>query len=76
LIHECYLSDSSGEWAKKTGHSHTTPVAELARDCGAGQLLLIHIDPRFADADPIDLKRARGIFPRTELAEDLMVVDF
>jgi len=76
LIHECYLSDSSGEWAKKTGHSHTTPVAELARDCGAGQLLLIHIDPRFAEADPIDLKKARGIFPRTELAEDLMVVDF
>jgi ribonuclease Z len=76
LIHECYLSDSSGEWAKKTGHSHTTPVAELARDCGAGQLLLIHIDPRFADADPIDLKKARGIFPRTELAEDLMVVEF
>ena len=76
LIHECYLSDSSGEWAKKTGHSHTTPVAELARNCGAGQLLLIHIDPRFADADPIDLKKARGIFPRTELAEDLMVVEF
>jgi ribonuclease Z len=76
LIHECYLSDSSGEWAKKTGHSHTTPVAELARDCGAGQLLLIHIDPRFADSDPIDLKKARGIFPRTELAEDLMVVEF
>jgi ribonuclease Z len=76
LIHECYLPDSRGEWAKKTGHSHTTPVAELARDAEVGQLLLIHIDPCFTEADPIDLKQARTIFPRTELAEDLMVVEF
>jgi len=76
LIHECYLPDARGEWAQKTGHSHTTPVAELARDAGAGQLVLIHIDPRFTEADPIDLKRARSIFPRTELTEDLMVVEF
>jgi ribonuclease Z len=76
LIHECYLPDARGEWAKKIGHSHTTPVAELARDAGAGQLVLIHVDPRCTEADPIDLGRARAIFPRTELAEDLMAVDF
>jgi ribonuclease Z len=76
LIHECYLSDERAEWAKKIGHSHTTPVAELARDAGAGQLVLIHVDPRYTEADPIDLARARAIFPRTELAEDLMAVDF
>lgn len=76
LIHECYLPDSQGEWAKKIGHSHTTPVAELARDVGAGQLVLIHIEPRHEEADPIDLARARTVFPRTELAQDLMVIDF
>jgi ribonuclease Z len=76
LIHECYLPDARAEWAKVVGHSHTTPVAELARDVGAGQLVLIHVDPRFTESDPIDLERARAIFPRTELAEDLMVVEF
>jgi ribonuclease BN (tRNA processing enzyme) len=76
LIHECYAPDTMAEWANKIGHSHTTPVAELAQEAGVGQLVLIHIDPRWTDADPIDLKRARAIFPRTELAEDLMAVEF
>jgi ribonuclease BN (tRNA processing enzyme) len=76
LVHECYFPDAQAEWAKKTGHSHTTPVAELAREAGVGQLVLMHIDPRRTDADPIDLRKAQAIFPRTELAEDLMAVDF
>ena len=76
LIHECYLPDAATDWAKVIGHSSTTPVAQLARDAGAGQLVLIHVDPRLTGSDPIGLEHARGIFPRTELAEDLMVVDF
>ena len=42
LIHECYFPDDMAEWAEKTGHSHTTPVATLARDADVG-LSLIHI---------------------------------
>jgi len=76
LIHECYFPDSLADWATKTGHSNTTPVAELAREAGVGQLALMHIDPRRSDADPIGLAQARAIFPQTELAEDLMVIDF
>jgi ribonuclease BN (tRNA processing enzyme) len=76
LIHECYFPDDLSEWAAKTGHSHTTPVAQLARDAGVGRLVLMHIDPRRADDDPIDLQKARSIFPQTELAEDLMAVEF
>ena len=34
LIHECYSSDKMAGWATRVGHSHTTPVAELARDAG------------------------------------------
>jgi ribonuclease Z len=76
LIHECYFPDERAEWAKTTGHSHTTPVASLARDAAVRQLVLIHIDPRNTNSDPIDLKKARSIFPRTQLGEDLMAVDF
>jgi len=76
LIHECYFPDEFAESAKKTGHSHTTPVAELARDTGVGRLVLMHIDPRRLDVDPIDLPKARSIFRATDLAEDLMTVEF
>jgi ribonuclease Z len=76
LIHECYFPDELAEAAKKTGHSNTTPVAELARKARVGRLCLIHLDPRRTDADPIGLDTARKIFPKTELAEDLMTVEF
>lgn len=76
LIHECYFPDEMAEWADKTGHSHTTPVAQLARDCNAGKLVLTHIDPQRAGDDPIDIKVAQKIFPNTVLGEDLMEIDF
>lgn len=75
LIHECNSPDDMSYWAKQTGHSNTTPVAQLARDAGVGRLLLVHIDPRRPDDDPIRLETARAIFPATELAEDLMEVE-
>lgn len=77
LVHECYFPDGNDEWAVKTGHSCTTPVAELAREAGVGRMLLVHTDPqRAADDDPIGLDVARAIFPATEIAEDLQVVEF
>jgi ribonuclease Z len=75
LIHECYFPDELADWAEKTGHSNTTPVAELARDAGVGRLLLVHVDPSRPDDDPIELDKARAIFPATELAEDLMEIE-
>ena len=75
LIHECYFPDEMADWARKTGHSHVTPVAELARDANVGRLMLMHIDPQRADDDPIGLATARSIFPATEIAEDLTVVE-
>lgn len=75
LIHECYFPDEMAEWALKTGHSHTTPVAWLARNAGVGRLALVHIDPQRPDDDPIDLEKARSIFPDTFIAEDKMTVE-
>lgn len=76
LIHECYFPDERAKLAVETGHSHTTPVAELARDTGVGRLILVHTDPLNEAEDPVGLPVARAVFPQTELAQDNMVVDF
>ena len=76
LVHECYFPDNMVEWCERTGHSHTSLVANLAKEAAVGRLLLTHIDPNRPDDDPIDIAVARKIFPDTELAEDGMEIDF
>lgn len=76
LVHECNFSDALAEWSARTGHSNTTPVAELAKAAGAGRLVLTHIDPQHPEDDPIGIATARAIFPNTALAEDGFEVDF
>jgi ribonuclease Z len=76
LVHECYFADDQAAWADKTGHSHTSAVARLARQAGVGRLVLVHLNPLSLDADPIGLGVARAIFARTEIGEDLMELEF
>ncbi len=76
LLHECYLPDSKREWAAKTGHSHTTAVAEVARHAGVGRLILVHLDPQSTELDPVNVSAARAVFPATTVGTDLMEVDF
>jgi ribonuclease Z len=76
LIHECNFSDEHVDLAKLTGHSHTTAVAEFAQAAGVGRLLLVHTNPLSIADDPIGIAAARKIFPATELAEDLMEIEF
>ena len=75
LVHECNFRDELREHALTTGHSHTTPVAEVARKAGAGRLLLTHINPLTPEQDPINLDAARQIFPNTEIGVDNMEVE-
>ena len=76
LIHECYFPDNLSEWAAKTGHSAATPVAQLATDANVSRLLLVHVDPQRPDDDPVGMASIRSIFPNTQLAEDLMEIEF
>ena len=76
LVHECYFSDEHPQWAAQTGHSCTTPVAQVARQAAAGRLVLVHFNPRVTEDDPVGLDVARAIFPATELGSDLMEVEF
>lgn len=70
LIHECYFPDDMAEWAPKTGHSHSTPVAQTAQSSGVKRLILVHADPQRPDNDPIGIEGIREIFPHASLAED------
>ncbi len=76
LVHECYFSDEHAEWAAATGHSHTTPVAQVARQAGVGRLVLVHLNPLAVEDDPVGLDTARAIFAATELGRDLMELEF
>jgi ribonuclease Z len=76
LVHECYFSDNQAEWAVKTGHSYTTPVAEVAHQAGVGRLVLVHINPLATGSDPVQIDAARAVFPATLVGEDLMELEF
>lgn len=76
LVHECYFSDNEREMAQLTGHSHTTPVAQVARAAQVRRLALVHVNPFGSQHDPIGLKIAQAIFPETQIAVDNQVIDF
>jgi ribonuclease BN (tRNA processing enzyme) len=76
LLHECYFADEQAELAAKTGHSHTSAVARLAKEAGVGTLVLVHIAPHSSERDPIGLAVANKIFEPTFLGEDGMEIDF
>lgn len=76
LVHECYAADDQAEWARQVGHSHTTAVAQVARQAGAKRLLLVHINPLAPAGDPIGLDAARAVFGQTEVGYDLMEIEF
>jgi ribonuclease BN (tRNA processing enzyme) len=76
LVHECYFPDAQAQWATTTGHSHTTPVAQVAQRAGVKRLVLVHLNPLSTADDPIGLDVARAIFPNTTLGEDRMELEF
>lgn len=76
LIHECNFDDEMPELAKQTGHSYAHAVTMLARSANVKRLILTHFDAYADPHSPINIARARAAFPHTELATDLMTVEF
>ena len=76
LIHECYFPDELDDWAEKMGHSSSSKVALLAKLADVKRLYIVHVDPQRPDDDPVGLESIRAIFANTELAEDLMEIEF
>jgi len=76
LVHECYFADELAEAATTTGHSHVTPVAEVARAADVGRMVMVHLNPLINAIDPVGLQTARAIFPRTEIGVDRLEIEF
>ncbi len=76
LVHECNFRDGEEAWAAKTGHSSTTPVAQLAKAAGVKRLVLMHFNALDESDDPIGIATARAIFPATDLAHDNLAIEF
>ena len=76
LVHESNFDDEMPELAKQTGHSYAHAVTTLAKSANVKRLILTHFDPYANPQSPINLARACETFSPTELATDLMTVDF
>jgi ribonuclease Z len=74
LYHESTFPAEMEEMAEKTYHSTTLQAAGTARDAGAGRLLVGHYSSRFPSVD-FYLDELRSVFPDTDLAHDLDVIE-
>ena len=74
LYHEATFPAEMSEMAAKTYHSTTLQAAETALKAGAGRLLVGHYSSRFPSVD-FFLDELRSIFPDTELARDMDVIE-
>ena len=74
LVHEAWAREEHGAEETRSalkGHTSAEDAARIARDAGAGELLLSHLPPLRDDAYYEEmLERARAIHPRTALCED------
>jgi len=76
LLHDCYMADREAEIARAIGHSHITPVAQLAAEAQVGRLVLIHLNALRPESGEPELDLAYPIFPQTEVASDRMEIEF
>ncbi len=70
LVHEATFGEEHAVRAAETGHSTARQAAEVARDAGAGRLLLTHVSARYPTPESL-VAEARAIFQNTEAAREL-----
>jgi ribonuclease Z len=73
LIHESTYGAELSVEAHDRYHSTAVDAARVASEAGVGRLLLTHL-ARYGDVTPL-VEQARGVFPSTEAAADLMEVE-
>ncbi|WP_313773913.1 ribonuclease BN [Enterobacter huaxiensis] len=75
MVHEATLETAMEEKANGRGHSSTRQAARLAREAGAGRLIVTHVSSRY-DARGCEslLAECREVFSACELAEDFTQV--
>ncbi|WP_347549702.1 ribonuclease Z [Pseudalkalibacillus hwajinpoensis] len=71
LVHEATFSREKESLAYDYFHSTTTQAAHIAREAGAGELLINHISSRYQDSDlQIMLAEARSVFANSTIVAD------
>ena len=73
LYHESTFGSELEDLAKATGHSTARQAAMVARDAGAGRLLLGHFSARYKEVDKL-VEEAREVFDACEAAEDNLTI--
>lgn len=71
LISEAMYTKEHASFAEERGHSTAEDAARIALESGVDLLVLTHYSPRYFDGEVI-LEEARGIFPNSILARDLL----
>ena len=74
LYHEATFPAEMSEMAAKTYHSTTLQAAQTAKEAGVGRLLVGHYSSRYPSVD-FFLDELRSIFPDTDLAHDMDVIE-
>ncbi|MCI3922545.1 ribonuclease Z [Paenibacillus sp. TRM 82003] len=71
IVHEATYMHERADNAHKYYHSTATQAATLAKEAGAGALILTHLSSRYQDESVHHLlEEARAIFPHAHVAED------
>ena len=74
IYHEATYASDNTAMAAKYHHSTAAQAAAVARDAGAGKLLLGHFSSRYTDEN-ILLQEAREIFPESHLTHEMQIFD-
>ncbi len=74
MYHESTFPAEMSEMAGKTFHSTTLQAAQTALDAGVGRLIVGHYSSRFPSVS-FFLDELRSIFPNTDLARDMDVME-
>lgn len=74
LYHEATYDSANEARAQVYNHSTAAQAATVARDAGAGKLVIGHFSARY-DEEQVLLDEARGVFGNTVLANEGMSID-
>lgn len=74
LYHEATFASDNAQLAKKTYHSTAQQAAQIAKNAGAGKLLIGHFSSRYKNVSVL-LDEAQAVFPNTFLANEGDVVE-
>ena len=74
LYHEATYGDDRASMARPRGHSTARQAAEIARQAGAGRLVIGHFSHAYRDEEALTAQ-AREVFPRTMAAAEGMTID-